>query len=94
MKLEMHQNLEYARLGDKSLALDLYLPRQPKSALPVLVWLHGEEGWFAGKYPCPIASMVGNEYAVASIDYCSASEAISSGSQPRSQPMPSASTGG
>ena len=75
MKLQVHQNLEYARLGDKSLALDLYLPRQPKSPLPVLVWLHGEEGWFAGKYPCPIASMVGNEYAVASIDYRSEGEA-------------------
>ncbi|MGA2258813.1 MAG: GH92 family glycosyl hydrolase, partial [Thermoguttaceae bacterium] len=75
MKLVMHRNLEYAQISGKSLTLDLYLPRQPKSPLPVLVWLHGEEGWFVGKYPSPIASMVGNEYAVASIDYRSASEA-------------------
>ncbi len=79
MKLVMDRNLEFAQTGGKSLTLDLYRPQPSKDKiqlpLPVLVWLHGEEGWFVGKYPCPIASMVGNEYAVASIDYRSASDA-------------------
>jgi acetyl esterase/lipase len=74
-KLVINYNVEYARAGDKSLTLDLYRPQKTKKPLPVLVWIHGQEGRFAGKYPCPIASMVGNDYAVASIDYRSASEA-------------------
>jgi len=73
--LVIEYNQEYARIGDKGLTLDLYRPKVTKGPLPVLVWIHGEEGRFAGKYPCPIASMVGNDYAVASIDYRSSGEA-------------------
>jgi acetyl esterase/lipase len=70
-KLVLERNIEYARADGKALLLDLYRPRQLSNAvpLPVLVWIHGEEGRFAGRYPCPIASMIGNGYAVASIDY-------------------------
>jgi acetyl esterase/lipase len=75
MKLAVTQDLEYAQIGGKGLSLDLYLPQKPKGPLPVIVWIHGEEGRFAGKYPSPVASMAGNEYAVASIDYRSLKEA-------------------
>src|SRR5688500_6602753 len=43
-------DLEYARVGDKSLQLDLYLPQghDPKTArLPLVVWVHGG-AWRAG----------------------------------------------
>jgi len=79
MKFAVERNLEYARAGGKSLSLDLYLPRQPAKPLPAIVWIHSEEGPFAGKYPSPVVRMVGHEYAVASIDYRSFAEAGSAG---------------
>jgi acetyl esterase/lipase len=75
VKLAMERNLEFARVDGKALLLDLYLPSQRTTPLPVLVWIHGEEGRFAGRYPCPIASMIGNGYVVASIDYRGDAEA-------------------
>lgn len=53
---------------------------QPVTPSPVIVWIHseagqGEAGQFVGRYPSPIASMTGNGYAVASIDYRSLAEA-------------------
>ena len=83
VKFTFDRGLEYAQVGGRSLLLDLYIPHsgyqtpgdQPKVLVPVIVWLHSEEGQFAGRYPSPIASMVGNGYAVASIDYRSLAEA-------------------
>jgi acetyl esterase/lipase len=75
MKFGMERNLEYSLVGGKSLTLDLYVPKQPKGPFPVIVWIHGKDGQFAAKYPSPVASMVGSEYAVASIDYRSFGEA-------------------
>ena len=83
VKFSFDRNLEYAKVDGRSLLLDLYIPhagyqtagREPKILLPVIVWIHAEEGRFAGKYPSPIAKMVGNGYAVASIDYRSSVEA-------------------
>jgi len=37
--------------------------------------MHGEAGQFTDRYPTPVASMVGNGYAVASIQYRSSAEA-------------------
>jgi acetyl esterase/lipase len=83
IKFTFDRNLEFAQADGRSLLLDLYIPHasnqtpgsQPAVRLPVLVWLHGETGQFAGRYPSPIARMVGNGYAVASIDYRSSAEA-------------------
>ncbi len=82
-KFTFDRSLEYTQVDGRSLLLDLYIPHagyqtdgsQPKVLLPVIVWLHGEEGRFAGRYPSPVARMVGNGYAVASIDYRSLAEA-------------------
>ncbi len=79
MKLDFQRNLEYAQVDGKALLLDLYLPTARTNALPVLVWIHSEDGRFAGRYPCPIASMIGNGYVVASIDYPADAEAKSAG---------------
>jgi acetyl esterase/lipase len=83
IKFTFERNLEYAQADGRSLLLDLYIPHtgyqtpgsQPAVRLPVIVWLHGETGQFVGRYPSPIARMVGNGYAVASIDYRSSAEA-------------------
>ena len=77
--LDLDRNLEFAQNGGRSLFLDLYRPRQATNPVPVLVWIHGEAGPFAGRYPCPIASMVGCEYAVASIDYRASNEIPAAG---------------
>ncbi len=77
VKMVLDRNLEFTRSHGQGLLLDLYRPRQTSNvvATPVLIWIHGEEGRFAGRYPCPIASMIGNGYAVASIDYRSDKDA-------------------
>ncbi len=71
------------QVDGRSLLLDLYIPHvgyqtprgQPRVLLPAIVWIHSEEGRFVSRYPSPIARMVGNGYAVASIDYRPSAEA-------------------
>lgn len=63
------KDLEYGRVGDKSLKLDLYRPKSAKSLLPVVMWVHGG-GWKNGsKDRCPATWLVDHGYAVASINY-------------------------
>lgn len=42
------KDIEYGRVGDIPLLLDLYMPKQPKGPLPVLVFIHGG-GWKKGE---------------------------------------------
>lgn len=70
-----HLDIEYARVGEKSLQLDLYLPRESKAALPLIVWIHGG-AWLGGNRANPPAlPFVGRGYAVASISYRLSQEA-------------------
>jgi len=70
------RNLEYARVGEKSLLLDLYLPEKPDGPLPVVVWIHGG-GWRGGdKEPCRAVWLAPRGYAVASVNYRLSQEAI------------------
>ena len=65
----VNKDLEYARVGDKSLLLDLYLPKDAKGPFPVVVWVHGG-GWKNGsKERCPGVWLVEHGFAVASINY-------------------------
>ena len=41
------RDLEYARVGDRPLHLDLYRPEGAEGPLPLVVWVHGG-GWQAG----------------------------------------------
>ena len=68
-------DLEYARVGDKPLQLDLYLPEKSTGRLPVIVWIHGG-GWMAGsrKNP-PGMDLVRRGYALASVEYRLSQEA-------------------
>lgn len=82
IKFTFDRNLEYTQVDGRSLLLDLYKPaagyatgNEPKVLLPVIVWIHSEEGRFVGRYPSPVARIIGNGYAVASIDYPSLAEA-------------------
>ncbi len=68
-------DLEYAKVGGKSMMLDLYLPEKPAGRVPVIVWVHGG-GWMAGdrKNP-PGLEFVRRGYALASVEYRLSQEA-------------------
>lgn len=66
--VKVQRDIEYARVDDHRLLLDLYLP--PNVAKPPLVvWIHGG-AWRAGsKQKMPLGKLVEQGYAVASVDY-------------------------
>lgn len=67
-------DVEYARVGDKVLMLDLHLPKQ--SNPPLIVYVHGG-AWRAGsKSDVPIAPLIDLGFAIASVDYRLSTEAV------------------
>ena len=68
-------DLEYSRASGRPLKLDLYLPSGATNPLPVLVWIHGGAWKMGSKNWCPIAPLVTNGLAVASIEYRLSDEA-------------------
>jgi len=74
--MERHLDLEYARVGDRSLCLDLYLPDERSRPLPLIVYIHGG-AWRAGDKAHPRAlRYVSEGFAVASVGYRLSQEAI------------------
>ena len=72
------KDIEYAKIGDRKLLLDLYLPEKAKDRLPVIVWVHGG-GWQGGTKENCLAVRTGfvqKGYAVASVEYRFSNEAI------------------
>ena len=65
------RDLEYARRGNQSLKLDLYLP-DGQGPFPLIIWIHGG-GWTSGDKDLssngPQVRQTTRGYAVASIDY-------------------------
>ncbi len=62
-------DVEFARVGERPLRLDLYLPRDAKATTPLVVWIHGG-GWRKGtKDACRMVFLVKEGFAVASIEY-------------------------
>ena len=71
-----HANIEYAKAGNKSLLLDLYLPKNQTGKIPLVMWVHGG-GWKNGsKDKLKGLWLVKHGYAVASINYRLTHEAI------------------
>ncbi len=65
-------DLEYARVDDTSLLLDLYLPEKPPEARrvpPLIVWVHGGAWRSGSRKDMPLGGLVARGYAVASVDY-------------------------
>ena len=65
-----HRDLEYGRVGDRSLRLDLYQPVSvPDSGAPTVIWVHGG-AWRAGsKSDVPVTRWLSEGFAIASVDY-------------------------
>jgi len=72
----MHSDLPYANTGQRDLLLDLYLPPLPDSAAapPLVVWLHGG-AWRTGDRGTPPTGLIGQGYALASVDFRNSPEA-------------------
>ena len=70
-------DIEYAKIGEESLTLDLYLPPtiDPEDRPPLVVWFHGG-GWRGGsKDRCDVYWLATNGFAVASVEYRSTLQA-------------------
>jgi len=67
---KVHRNLEYIKDGHERQRLDLYVPENADSPLPVIVWIHGG-AWLAGSkdFTGQVLGFVDKGYAVASIGY-------------------------
>ncbi len=74
---EVTRNIEYKRVGDRRLMMDIYRPKGlAESKIPVVMYLHGG-GWFAGdKYTITKGShemvlrqLLDNGIAVAAVNY-------------------------
>jgi acetyl esterase/lipase len=62
------RDIEYARVGDTSLKLDLYVPASTKLP-PLVVWVHGG-AWRSGSKNNPsVLPLTERGYALASVDY-------------------------
>lgn len=75
--IRMERDISYVPNGDEAQKLDLYLPEKPADKpMPLIVHIHGG-GWRGGsKFPCPVALMVFQGYAVASVEYRFSQKAI------------------
>ena len=73
-RFDVVRDVEYARVGSKSLKLDVHVPQgKPRSAL--IVWVHGGAWRSGSKSNMPLAKLVEEGYAVASVDYRLSTEA-------------------
>ena len=67
--VKVERDLEYARIGEMPLLLDLFRPESAGQPLPLVVWVHGG-GWSGGdKAANPALPLSGRGYVVASINY-------------------------
>jgi acetyl esterase/lipase len=67
------KDIEFARVGDRALSLDLHLPGEKNP--PLVVYVHGG-AWRAGsKSDVPVAKLLGHGFAIASVDYRLSTEA-------------------
>lgn len=62
-----HRDIEYARVGDVSLKLDLYFPKQNDA--PLIVYVHGGAWRGGSKSDVPILKLLDHGFAIASVDY-------------------------
>lgn len=68
--------VEYAKVGEKSLKLDLYVPQGAGTKPPLLVWIHGGAWKMGDKAHVPLMWLTKRGYAIASINYRFSQEAV------------------
>jgi acetyl esterase/lipase len=65
----IHRDVEYKRVNDTVLMLDLFCPQNVSGPAPVILWIHGGAWRSGGKRRNPAVALVPDGYAVASINY-------------------------
>lgn len=65
---DLIENLEYAKVDEHHLLLDLYLPTNATNPT-LVVWVHGGAWQRGSKSGMPLKALVNSGYAIASIDY-------------------------
>lgn len=75
--IKVLKDITYETVEDRKLPLDLYVPREAKEAVPLIVWIHGG-GWQGGSKNgiSRAAIALKHGYAVASVEYRLSGEAI------------------
>jgi acetyl esterase/lipase len=74
--VQILNDIEYAKVGDISLKLDLRLPTDVAGPFPVIVYIHGG-GWSSGNKSSNRATRFATKgFAVASIDYRPSGQAV------------------
>lgn len=74
--VQVTKDIEYARVGERSLKLDLYVPPHAKAArVPLVIWVHGGAWRSGSKDGTPGAGLLQRGIAVASIAYRFSNEA-------------------
>ena len=73
----VHRDLIYGRVGERELPLDLYLPPDTSSAVPVVIWVHGG-GWRGGSKGNGgrALNMTRRGFAVVDVEYRLSGEAL------------------
>ena len=73
----VHRDLIYGRVGERELPLDLYLPPDTSSAVPVVIWIHGG-GWRGGSKGNGgrALNMTKRGFAVVDVEYRLSGEAL------------------
>ena len=61
-------DVEFVRVGEMALRLDLHLPARTPRA-PLIVWVHGGAWRSGSRKDMPLVSLVEAGYAIASVDY-------------------------
>lgn len=74
--VELIRDIEYGRVGDRPLLLDIYRPLNPIiSPMPAVIWIHGG-GWRGGsKFPSPVEFLAKYGFLGISIEYRLSGEA-------------------
>jgi acetyl esterase/lipase len=65
----VQKDIEYARVGDRVLALDFYPPSQADGRSPVVVWVHGGAWRSGSRNDVPVKHWTEQGFAIASVDY-------------------------
>ena len=75
--IKAERNIAYVENGHPNQVLDIYLPEKPaEKPLPLVIWIHGG-AWLGGSQANPpVMFLVNKGFAVASIQYRFAQDAI------------------
>jgi len=71
------KDLEYGRVANRAMRLDLYLPEQGLKPIPLIIWIHGG-AWLGGSKddPSPALEFTARGFAVAQVGYRKSQEAV------------------